>query len=244
MAAGAEAARNVSHLVLLDSNFASIPKVVAQGRRAVNNVQRTSSIFLFKSLFVMLIACFVIVTGQLYPFLPQNMFLIELFVIGIPSFLLALEINDSKLQGRFLPTVLRTAFAGAIVVLLNVIVLYMCMKIGNTFTIENNQFKTMLIFATTITGLFMLWKVAQPVTLYRAVLMVVMTILITLVAYFDWVGNGAIIGIQSVGTMNTMLLIIILLVSYPMIAFINGLLSKIRIDSIPIINKLTEKLDK
>ena len=158
--------------------------------------------------------------------------------------MLALEINDSKLKGRFLPTVLRKAFAGAIVVLINVIVLYMCMKIGSTFTIENTeenpQFRTMLIFATTITGLFMLWKVVLPLNLYRSVLISVMTILIGIVAYF----GGSYIGIGSIGILNTMLLIIILLISYPMIAFIDGLLSKIRIDRIPIINKLTEKSDK
>ena len=240
MAAGAEAARNVSHLVLLDSNFASMPKVVAQGRRAVNNVQRTSSIFLFKSLFVMLISCFVIITGEIYPFIPQNMILIEFFVIGVPSFLLALEINDSKLKGRFMPTVLRAAFAGGLVILINVIVLYMCMKIGNAFTISADEFRTMLIYSTTITGLFMLWKVVLPLNLFRAVLMVVMTVLIGIAAYF----GGSIVGVGTISAMNIMLLIIILLISYPMIAFINGILSKIRIDHIPIINKLTEKMDK
>ena len=242
MAAGSEAARNVSHLVLLDNNFASMPRVVAQGRRVINNIQRTSSIFLFKTMFVMLIVLFCIAspTAQAYPFEPVNMFLIECFVIGIPSFALALEINDAKIKGKFLLNVLRNAFAGAIVVLLNVMVLYFFKTSDWLFHIGENEFTTMLIFATTVTGLFMLWKMIVPATLYRLCLMIIMTILIVVVSVY---GNN-ILGIGSVQFDNILLLIIILLLSYPMIAFFNSLLLKIRLDRVPLLNKIGEKMDR
>jgi len=241
MAAGAEAARNVSHLVLLDNNFASMPKVVAQGRRVINNIQKTSSIYLFKTMFVMMLVLFSIFTAMQYPFEPINMFLIETFVIGIPSFAIALEINDKKIKGKFLLTVLRNAFAGAIVVLINVTILYIFKEVGGTiFQIDADQFTTLLIFSTTVTGLFMLWKIVQPLNLYRFSLMILMTILIGVVAYF---GRG-ILGIGDVNTNNILLLVIILQASYPLIAFINMILSKIRIDKIPILNKISETLDR
>ncbi|MDR0462120.1 MAG: HAD-IC family P-type ATPase [Christensenellaceae bacterium] len=245
MAAGSEAARNVSHLVLLDNDFASMPKVVAQGRRVVNNIQKTSSIYLFKTLFVILLVTFCIITAEEYPFKPINMFLIESFVIGIPSFALALEINDKKIKGKFLLTVLRNSFAGAIVVIINVIVLYIFKKIGETnantlFAITNAQFKTLLIFSTTITGVFMLWKIIQPLNLYRTSLMLLITVLIGVVA---WYGRG-ILEIGDVDTNNILLLIILLQASYPLIAFINAILSKIHLDKVPILNKINEKLDR
>jgi cation-transporting ATPase E len=247
MAAGSEAARNVSHLVLLDNNFASMPRVVAQGRRVINNIQRTSSIFLYKTLFVMLLVLFCIFTAESYPFMPINMFLIECFVIGIPSFALALEINDSKIKGKFLLNVLKNAFAGAIVVLLNVSVIYFFKQTGFMgFEIESDptemmdEYRTMLIFSTTITGLFMLWKMIMPPTFYRMCLMTLMTALIVIVAVY----GASIVGIATVDPMNALLLIIILQASYPLIAIISTLLSKIRLDRVPILNKINEKLDR
>jgi len=243
MAAGSEAARNVSHLVLLDNDFSSMPKVVAQGRRVINNVQKTSSIYLFKTLFVMLLVTFCIFTKEIYPFKPINMLLIEFFVIGVPSFALALEFNDQRIKGKFLLNVLRKSFAGALVVLINVIVLYIFreIKVPGMFNIAtNNQFTTMLIFSTTITGVFMLWKIVQPLNFYRTSLMIVMTVLIGIVAYF----GRNLLEIGNIDPENILLLIILLQASYPMIAFVDMILSRIRIDRVPILNKINEKLDR
>jgi cation-transporting ATPase E len=241
MAAGSEAARNVSHLVLLDNNFASMPKVVAQGRRVINNVQRTSSIFLFKTLFVMLIVGFCIITGEVYPFEPINMILIESFVIGIPTFCLALEINDTRIKGKFMLNVLKNSFAGAFVILINVIVLYIFKESGIIgFQIKPEEFTTMLIFSTTITGLFMLWKIIMPPTIFRMALMILMSLLIGIVAYY----GQSLLGIRHIERENVLILVILLQASYPLIAFFNSLLSKIRLDRIPIINKIREGLDK
>ena len=250
MAAGAEAARNVSHLVLLDSNFASMPKVVAQGRRVVNNIQKTSSLYLFKTLFVMLLVFFAIVSAEPYPFKPVNMFLLEFFIIGLPSLMLALELNDQRIKGKFLLNVLRNSLAGALVLLINVVAIYAFRQIGGSggglFQISASEYTTMLIFAMTITGLFMLWKIAQPFNLYRLSLLIVTTILIGVVAYLDYIQvlGFPFIEISSVTKENIMLLIILLLLTYPLIAFFNTMLSKIRLDKVPLLNKMSEKLDR
>ena len=254
MAAGSEAARNVSHLVLLDNNFASMPKVVAQGRRVINNIQRTSSIYLFKTLFVMMLVVFSIFSGIQYPFEPIHMMLLEFFVIGIPSFAIALEINDNKIKGKFLLGVLRNACAGAVVVIINVMVLWFFSIGDNLFPIsmerpldaygeptgQASEFTTLLIFSITITGLFMLWKIVQPLNLYRTTLMLMMTVLIGIVAYF---GQGF-LGLAEVTTNQVLLLIIILQASYPLIAFIEAVLRRVRIDRIPILKKIEETLDR
>ena len=241
MAAGSEAARNVSHLVLLDNDFSSMPKVVAQGRRVINNIQRTSSIFLFKTISVMLLVAFCIATAQPYFFETQHMLMLEVFVIGIPSFILALEINDAQIKGKFLLNVLRNSFAGAIVVLLNVVVLYAFKESQYFFdSVTAGQFKTLIIFSTTITGLFMLWKIIMPPTIYRMTLMILMSIFVSLFAYF---GSG-ILELETLGTMNVLLLIIMMQASYPLIAFVNKMLSQIRLDRIPVLGKIGKELDR
>jgi magnesium-transporting ATPase (P-type) len=122
MASGSEAVRNVAQLVLLDSNFASMPKVVAEGRRVINNIQGTASIFFVKTLFSFIISLFIIfnvigITKELlYPFEPQQLAMIELLTIGIPTFFLALQPNKNRITGRFLWNVIRNALPGALTI--------------------------------------------------------------------------------------------------------------------------------
>ncbi|MCL2229435.1 MAG: HAD-IC family P-type ATPase, partial [Firmicutes bacterium] len=241
MAAGSEAARNVSHLVLLDNDFAALPKVVAQGRRVINNIQKTSSIYLFKTMFVMLLVVFSILTGMQYPFQPINMLLIEFFVIGLPTFAIALEINDKPIKGKFLLSVLRNALSGAVVIIINVTVLFIFQQVGGIFDLTDPaQFTTMLVYTTTITGVFMLWKIVQPLNLYRTSLMLLITTLIILVSIY----GREILELAVIDRQNILLLIILLQASYPMIAFVNNLLGKIRLDRVPIFNKLKDQFDR
>lgn len=106
MASGADAAKNVANLVLLDSNFASMPKVVEEGRRVINNIQRSSSMFLMKTLFTIFLTLFVIFSNifgskMSYPFTPKHLMIMETFCIGIPSAILALQPNKSQIKGHF-----------------------------------------------------------------------------------------------------------------------------------------------
>ena len=102
MNSGSDAARNVSQLVLLDSNFVSMPKVVAEGRRSINNIQRSSSLFLCKTTYATLLAILFVFLPISYPFEPIQLTLTSVATIGIPSFILALEPNNERLNGKLL----------------------------------------------------------------------------------------------------------------------------------------------
>ena len=110
MQSGSDAAKHVSSLVLLDGNFASMPKVVAEGRRSVNNIQRSGTLFLTKTVYAFLLALIFVFLPLPYPFRPVQLTLISVTTIGIPSFLLALEPNTEIIRGRFIRNILRLAF--------------------------------------------------------------------------------------------------------------------------------------
>ena len=98
MASGSEATRHVSNLVLLDSNFSSMPSVVAEGRRVINNIQKSSSLFLMKTIYTILLSIFCLIVKTDYPFTTRQVLLLEILVIGIPSFFLALQPNNEKIK--------------------------------------------------------------------------------------------------------------------------------------------------
>ena len=122
MADGSEVARNISHLVLLDSKFSSLPTVVEEGRRVINNVQKSSTLFLMKTVMVILLSLILLCAQIPYIFEPKNMFLMELFTVGIPSFFLALLPNKNLIQGDFIPYVLKKSLPYGIFLLLNILV--------------------------------------------------------------------------------------------------------------------------
>ena len=126
MASGSEAARNVSHLVLMDSNFSSLPKVVSEGRRVINNIQRVSTLFLTKTIFSTLLLLLVIALPFMgsYPLDPGQLYMIDFLVVGLPSFFLALEVNRNRIQGSFIKNVLRTALPGALVIVIFALLVY------------------------------------------------------------------------------------------------------------------------
>ena len=126
MASGSEAARNVSHLVLMDSNFASLPKVVSEGRRVINNIQRVSTLFLTKTIFSTILLFLVVILPFMnsYPLDPGQLYMIDFLVVGIPSFFLALEVNRNRIEGSFIKNVLRTALPGALVIVFFALLAY------------------------------------------------------------------------------------------------------------------------
>jgi cation-transporting ATPase E len=114
MQSGSEAARNVSNLVLLDSNFASMPKVVAEGRRSINNVERSASLFLSKTTYSVLFAIIFVIIQTAFPFKPIQVTLINTLCIGLPSFLLALQPNKELVRGSFISNVIRKAIPNGV----------------------------------------------------------------------------------------------------------------------------------
>ena len=160
MASGSDAAKNVSSLVLLDSNFASMPKVVEEGRRSINNLERSASLYLMKTLYnTMLAVLFMIVPFDL-PFEPRHLTLISSVTIGMPSIVLALEPNKERVSGHFLPKVLSHALPGSLTVVLGavgVIITSACF-----LDLKLEQVQSLYLIITTFVGLMYLFKVSMP----------------------------------------------------------------------------------
>ncbi len=175
VASGSDAAKNVSHIVLLDNNFSSMPRVVFEGRRVINNIQNSSSLYLMKTFFTTIFAIISIIGWELYPFKTNNLMLLEFFVIGIPSFFLSLQPNTNRVQGKFLPTVLSRAFPCAIVLVLAVqSTRILCNLQPQYFADHYEEISTLII---SFTGLVMLYRVCVPFNMFRALLFAAMFIL-------------------------------------------------------------------
>ena len=221
MASGSEATRLVSNLVLLDSNFASMPSVVAEGRRVVNNIQKSSSLFLMKTIFTMLLSIFCLIIKMDYPFSTKQVLLLEFLVIGIPSFVLALQPNNERIRGKFLPTLLSKALPGAILLFLNVIACYFFDRIIGT----DGQYQTMAALAITFVGLVVLFRLCKPFDVFRAVMFASMiTLCVLILSLINW---GSFFEYVYLNTQNVLFIICCVLISYPVYDWIVMLLDKL-----------------
>ncbi len=161
MASGSEAAAQAAQVVLLDSDFAHMPSVVLEGRRVVNNVQRSASLFLVKNIFSLLLSVFSAVFMLTYPLEPAQISLISMFTIGIPGFLLALEPNGERIKGNFLRGVLFRSLPAGITDLLAVGALVVC---GNVFSIPSSAIATASTMLLSVVGFMILIKISHPFT--------------------------------------------------------------------------------
>ena len=168
MASGAEAACHAAQLVLLDSNFACLPQVVAEGRRVINNIQRSASLFLVKNIFSFILALFTLVVDMAYPFMPVQLSLISALTIGFPAFVLALEPSESLVRGRFLTNVLREAFPGGLTDLL----LLLCIQFyAFMFGFPHESLSTMCTMCVAFVGVLVLYQVSKPLDWKRWLLL-------------------------------------------------------------------------
>lgn len=167
MASGSDAARTVSNLVLLDSNFASMPLVVQEGRRSINNLQRSSSLFLQKTIFSALIGVLFIFINYTYPFEPIQQTLISSLTIGVPSFILALEPNRDRLRGKFIFNVLKMCIPAALTMTANIVLL--C-ALSGPLGLAPQEMSTLAVILTSLTGFIMLFKVCTPFNSLRGFL--------------------------------------------------------------------------
>ena len=190
VAAGSDAARNVAHLVLMDNNFNSLPKVVYEGRRVINNVQSSASLYIMKTLFTILLSLICLITPYIknYPFSLSNMIFLELFIVGVPSFFLSLQPNDSRVSGKFINYVLSKSLPSAIIMVLNVILIEVAKKILGMF--PDDVYTTMSVFAFTYAGLISLWNICKPLNTYRSFLFFsVFVVILTISALI--ISNGS-----------------------------------------------------
>ncbi|MBS5644885.1 MAG: cation-translocating P-type ATPase [Clostridiales bacterium] len=171
VATGSDAARNASQLVLLDSNFSSLYHVVMEGRRAINNIQRSASLFLVKTIFSAVLSILFLFLPYSYPFAPIQLSLISTLTVGIPSFLLALEPNRERVQGDFLMNILRRAIPGAFSIILNVLIITL---MSGVLDLSAAEISTVTVLSTGAVGLMVLCRICQPFNWIRGTMVAVL----------------------------------------------------------------------
>lgn len=159
MASGSEAAAQAAQVVLLDSDFAHMPDVVYEGRRVVNNIQRSASLFLVKNIFSLLLSLFSVILMVTYPLEPAQVSLISMFTIGVPGFLLALEPNKDKINGHFITNVMLKALPGGLTDVIAVGALVVC---GEVFCISDASIGTIATLVLSVVGFMILFKISEP----------------------------------------------------------------------------------
>lgn len=162
MADGSEVARGISNLILLDSNFASLPAVVKEGRQVINNVQNSASLFLMKTFFAIILTVLTLFVQINYPFKPSMMLLLEAFVIGIPSFILTFEPNTKRINGNFIPQVMKRSIPRALLMLMNVIIVMVLYHSQSFNILSYEEYKTLCVLVLTYSGFLNLVTLCVP----------------------------------------------------------------------------------
>ena len=165
MADGSEVARKVAQIVLLDSDFARLPDVVKEGRRCINNVRQSAVLFLMKTVFTILLSIFTAATVTGYPFEPSQFLLLELFVIGISSVLLAIEPNNNRIVGTFLRKVLIKSVPNALVMFLPILILLLVPS--SRFGVDTETRNAVATIAVTLVGFINLVALCRPFNKWR-----------------------------------------------------------------------------
>ena len=180
VASGSEAARNVSHLVLTDNNFQNLPSVVYEGRRVINNIKSSASLYIMKTLFTALLAILCFAMSSPYFFKTNNMLLFEFLVAAIPSAVMALQPNSNRVRGKFILYVLSRSIPGAVTLLLCVIsvylgILFMPEQLGTELWLGGtvgDAVSPLMVIAITFGGMVMLFRILQPFNIVRAIVYV------------------------------------------------------------------------
>lgn len=194
VASGSDATRNISHLVLTDNNFNSLPKVVYEGRRVINNVQSSASLFLMKTLFTMIFSIIVLCLPymQAYPFKLSHMLLLEMFVIGLPSFFLSFQPNDDRVEGKFISHVFAKSLPSALLMVFSVVLVEIFKQtLGLGYSEE--IYMTISASVLTFAGLISLFYICLPLNKFRSALIFPVVIIITLI-----IGYSLIFGLSKV----------------------------------------------
>ncbi len=169
VASGAEAARNISHLVLMDNNFMSLPTVVNEGRRVINNIKSCAALYITKTLFITMLAIICIGLGEPYFFKTNNMLLFEMFVAALPSFVVSLQPNTERVKGKFIPYVISRSFPNSLTLILCVMAVY----VASLYLPEAYGFgapatrSALFLLALTFGGLVTLYRILQPMNVIR-----------------------------------------------------------------------------
>lgn len=214
MASGSEAASNVAQLVLLDSDFSRMPSVVAEGRRVVNNIERTAALYIVKNIFSMLLAIFSVILMLDYPLEPSQVSLISMFTIGIPSFVLALEPNKDLIRGHFLTNVLVRALPAG---LTDFIVVSGLVIFCREFQVDLDCLSTSCTILVAIVGFMILHRIARPMNTGHIVMLVGVIAGWILCMLF----GGSFFGITEISKQCEMLMIIFAIITEPVLRYLS-----------------------
>lgn len=219
MASGSDAAAQAAQLVLLESDFSKMPAVVMEGRRVVNNIERSSSLFLVKNIFSFLMALFSMITLTSYPLSPSQISLISMFTIGIPAFLLSMEPNKNMIKGRFLTNVLLRALPAG---LTNFVVVGAMVIFGNVFGVESSDISTASTLLLAIVGFMILFRISKPMNMLRwAIWGVMLTCLLLSIMFAKDLFN-----ISHISLKGGMLLAVFSLLTEPLFRYTTLLVEK------------------
>ena len=228
VASGSEAARNVSHLVLMDNNFLSLPNVVYEGRRVINNIKSSAALYITKTLFTVILAVFCFFLGSQYFFTTNNMLLYETLVTMLPSVVLALQPNGDRVKGKFIPFVLSRSIPGAITLFLCVLAVYVGItvlpeqfgSIQIVLTVKGQEMQLinpLFVLAVSFGGLVVLTRILSPFNLLRVAVYAVAAGVSILVLAVPFLGEVVYTGWSTVELSFTQVLYIvcIILAAFP-----------------------------
>lgn len=174
MNSGSDAARNVSEFVLMNSDFAAIPPIIHEGRKAINNIERSATLFLSKTIYASLLAIIFLFIDYAYPFLPIQMSIINGFTIGVPAFILALEGNYERVKKNFLYNVISKAIPSGLTTVINIVILVF---LTGLFNIERTQVSTLAVIVTAYTAMLLIYRISKPLNLFRKTLISILSTL-------------------------------------------------------------------
>ncbi len=177
ISSGSDAARNVAELVLLDSNFNSMPEIVKEGRKTINNVQRSATLFLSKTIYASFLAILFLFINYAYPFEPIQMSLISSLTIGMPAFILALEPNHDRVSGKFLTNVISKAIPSGLTTVLNILILVF---LAGILKVSSGEVSTVAVIITWYTAVLLIYRISKPLNLLRRSLLIIIIILFLL----------------------------------------------------------------
>jgi cation-transporting ATPase E len=177
MQSGSEAARNVASLVLLDNNFASLPKAVAEGRRSINNLERSAGLFLTRTVYSLLLAVFFMFLPSPFPFIPIQLTLINGVFIGIPGFILALEKNTALVRGKFISNVLVKAIPYGLCAVFGIVTLAI---LSIAFDFSDAELRTCATLILGITSFAILCRICRPINRKRLMMIAIASVLFSL----------------------------------------------------------------
>jgi len=192
MANGSEATKSVAHVVLLDSNFSSMPAIVGEGRRVINNIQLSASLFLMKTVFTIILSIVVLILNlfgieMIYPFSPKNLMLMEIFIIGLPATMLALQPNINRVKGGFMANVLLKSLPGALALFIVVMACYVLKTsgfYGSDLVYEGISYTSVSIISMYFASLTVLYQVCLPFNGFRTIVYITAVVLTSIFTIF------------------------------------------------------------